>query len=32
MNAATAHEVIAVRLAVARVVGATMNWQPRKAV
>jgi hypothetical protein len=31
-NAATARELIAVRLAVARVVGATMNLQPRKVV
>ena len=31
-NAATAHELMAVRLAVARVVGATMNLQPRKVV
>jgi hypothetical protein len=31
-NAATEHELIAVRLAVARVVGATMNSQPRKVV
>jgi hypothetical protein len=30
-NTATARDIIAVRLAVGRVVGATMNLQPRKA-
>jgi hypothetical protein len=31
-NTATANEILTVRLAVARVVGATMDLQPRKAL